>query len=288
MPTQTPGRGKTYFPDGAKVEVKRAQDVSYFDVGCILNTIQQTLNYDENVVQQANCEDSDTQIKNMTIAGGFTLTDLDLEGIERMGGGLFTRVVTPGVLITTLDNQTFAIASWTDMGRNSLIFLNNTPTPSENVVASPTTPPTLTSVTASTAGVLAVDDDYFLIADTSAISGYSIQFNTAGTAGVTTAESIVIVYTDVLPIDNETLEAGSSSVILSSFSMRVTHTDTNGKIRRIEMFRVNMNSGGFQFNFKGANEEGLEEMPLTYTARTDGTLEDGKQLFVWTVEEGAA
>ena len=70
--------------------------------------------------------------------------------------------------------------------------------------------------------------------------------------------------------------------------MQITHTDDNGKIRRLSLPSVNPSTGGFQFNFKGANEDGVEEMPLTFTAKLDTSLVSGRQLMEWVIEDGAA
>jgi hypothetical protein len=114
------------------------------------------------------------------------------------------------------------------------------------------------------------------------------MFNIAGGTTLTTmAQTITIVIASVTPIDSQVIYAGTSTKVLTAYSMKITHTDDNSKVRQLELFAVNPSSGGFQFNFKGANEDGLEEMPLTYNAQLDTTLTDGRQLMAWTFEDGA-
>ena len=121
MPVQTQGRGKVYFPDGAKVSIKAKDDVSYFDVGCINSAVEGVLNYDENQIETANCGKTQKQIKNMTIAGSFTLIDLDPEGVQKLSGGMFTLTSVAGTPSATVDNQVISAgADYLIVGRTIL------------------------------------------------------------------------------------------------------------------------------------------------------------------------
>jgi hypothetical protein len=55
----------------------------------------------------------------------------------------------------------------------------------------------------------------------------------------------------------------------------------------LELFSVDTGSGGIQFNFKGANADGTEEMPISYMAKIDTSRTNGRQLAAWTIETGA-
>ena len=77
MPVQTTKKTNIYFPDGALVSVSTDGGSTYFDVGAISTAITNTLNYDVNDFQTANAGELDRQIRNMTVAGGFTLINLD-------------------------------------------------------------------------------------------------------------------------------------------------------------------------------------------------------------------
>lgn len=281
MPAQTTKTTNLYFPDGAKVEVKESGG-SYFDVGAIQTAVTATFNYDENQIETANAGKTDKQIKNMTVAGSFTLINLDPEGVEKMGGGVFTRTTTTATPTTTCDNQVISSGDWADKQVLNLVLVDS------GVTLKASAEPTITSVTGSVDGALTEDDDYTIIPDVNSGSGYSIVLNLAGTTLSTVSQDITIDFNSVTPVATEVIKAGSSTAILSAYAMRITHTDSNNKIRRLELYAVDANSGGFQFNFKGANEEGLEEMPLTYTARIDTSRTDGDQLFAWTIEDGAS
>jgi hypothetical protein len=74
---------------------------------------------------------------------------------------------------------------------------------------------------------------------------------------------------------------------MAAYKMKFTHTDSASKTRVLELFSVESGSGAFQFNFKGAAEDGVEEMPLTYSAKIDTSLTDGRQLFAWSIDTGA-
>ena len=84
-----------------------------------------------------------------------------------------------------------------------------------------------------------------------------------------------------------TLYGGSSTFTFTSYALRITHTDSAGLIRRLNLPSCTPESGGFTFNFKSSQSDGSEEMPLVCTADLDTTLADGKQLFSWVIETGA-
>lgn len=279
MPVQTTKTQNVYYPDGCKVEVDTGS--GYFDLGATNSSVTNTLSWQENRVETANAGPLSVQIRQMQMEGSFTLVNLDPEGVEKLGGGMFTRVATSGTE-SSLDNQAIA-AGWTDMGRNAMLFIDSVDATAYQASAAPT----ITSVTGATAGVLAADDDYFVIADTSASSGYSIQLNTNGTAGLVTTEIVTIVYTSVSAVSSEVVYMGKSTDILSAYSMRLTHTDDNSKVRRLELFSVDTGAGGIAFNFKGSNEDGIEEMPISYIAKLDSSRTSGQQLAAWTIDTDA-
>ena len=75
---------------------------------------------------------------------------------------------------------------------------------------------------------------------------------------------------------------------MTPVQLKFTHTDANSLIREVELYSVYGNSGGFQFNFKGANEDGTEEMPIAFSGQIDTSRTDGRQLLSWVVDSGAA
>ena len=294
MPVQTTKTAHMLFPDGAMVAVKAAGESSYTDVGAINSAVTATLNWTENQIETANAGKTAKQIKEMQIEGGFTLINLEPASIERMGGGVFTKVDTPGTQVDAADIEDQIIPiNWNDNTKYELKMYDS----SAGVSLKMSTKPVLTSV------ILDPDDaaetlteigagaggDYMIVADADTYSGWSIIFNSAGMTTLNPkTKTIEITYANNTPIASTTIYAGASTATLTAYAMQITHTDDNGKIRRLELFSVDANSGGFQFNFKGANEEGLEEMPLTFMAKLDTSLTSGRQLMAWTVETNAS
>ena len=270
MPVQTTKKSNIYFPDGAKVSVKCKGDADWHDVGAINSAVTATLNWTESVVETANAGTLDTKISKMEIAGGFTLINLDTVGVAKMSGGALTLEEVTGSTPVTFDNQVlnnvvagkwYAMELVKDGGHYNL--------------PSTAAKPVVTSVTAESA--LVEDTDYVIIRDD---EGFKIKF-------IAAAEEVTIVYGANTVVESKKLHGGSSTQVLSPYAMKIDHEDDNGKHRILHLYAVYGNSGGFQFNFKGANEDGVEEMPLTFTARLDTTLTNGKQLFTWEIEGGA-
>jgi hypothetical protein len=282
MPIQTTLKDYIYFPDGAKVSVKESGAGSYTDLGAISTAVTATLNYDINEIETANAGKLDRQAKNMTIAGGFTLINLDPAGVEKLGSGILEVVTTAATPTTTVSDQIISSGSWADKTAVNLSLLDS------SVSLRATAEPTITSVTGSVDGALVADDDYSLVVDSNSPSGYSIVLNLAGTALTTIVQDVTIDYNSVTPVANTKVYAGSSTQVLSAYAMKIEHTDSNSLVRSLELYAVSTDSGGFQFNFKGANEEGVEEMPLAFTAQLDTTLTDGRQLMVWSVDANAS
>ncbi len=279
MPAQT--TKKTLFvPDGCKVSVQPGRTGAWFDVGAVSGGATATLSWDENIIETGNAGSSEPQRRNMTIEGGFTLIHLDPEGVEKLGSGILERVVTAGTAVTAFDDQvitTFVAGSIIPL----VPIVTATGAPLKFAAA-----PTLTSVTASVSGVLAANNDYTIVT-ADCPSGYGIVFNTAGTATVATTETITIVFGSNTPVASQTIYAGSTSSVAVPYGMKYTHTDDNGLIRELELFYVTTSSGGLQFGFKGANEDGVEEMPITFNAKIDTSRTNGRQLMAWTIQTGA-
>lgn len=292
MPTQTTITSYVYFPDGAKVSVKESGAGSYTDLGAIENAVTATLNYDESQVETANAGKLAKRIRNMTIAGAFNLINIDPANIVRLGGGLFTSSTTAASANSTIPDQVVA-ANWDDNIKYELVAYTSS---SDSTKLKLSAKPTLTSVTLDAAGTPEVlseigagaGGDYMVVADSDSYSGWSIIFNSAGmTTGTPKTKAITIDYGTNTPVAKTTVHCGSSGATLSAYAMKITHTDSNSLVRELELYSVDANSGGFAFNFKGANEEGTEALPLTFTAKLDSTLTDGRQLFAFSIDNGA-
>lgn len=292
MPVQTTVKTHIYFPDGCKVEADTGS--GYSDLGAINSAVTATLEWEENQIETANAGKLDKVIRNMTMKGGFTLINLDPEGVEKLGGGVFTKVDVAGTEIASFEDQVVPI-NWNDKTRYPLEIMSASAGVTD-IQLRFTAAPALTSVTLDAGGspeVLtawgaAASGDYTIVADPNAYSGWSIVFNSASmSTGSPKTKAITIVYAANTPIASETIYAGSSTATLTAYALKFTHTDSASKKRILELYSVDAESGGFQFSFKEANEDGLEEMPLTFVAKIDSTKTDGRQLMGWTVENGA-
>jgi hypothetical protein len=282
MPVQTTQSTYIRYPDGCKVEYS-LNGTDFVDVGVINSAVTSTLEWDENQVNTANGGMLDKQIRNMRMSGAFTLINLNPTAVAALSGGALVATAVAGTELSDIPNQTIAASSWTNMQR-----IPFAPTTAAGIPLRLGSAPAVTSITASTSGALAANDDYYIVADSSSFSGYSLQMYTGGTATVATTESVVIVYAANTPTASVTINGGASTFVLTPYVLRFTHTDSVAKTRSLTLWSVNQNSGGFQFNFKGANEDGVEEMPLSYTAMLDTSRTTGQQLFTWSEQVGAA
>lgn len=284
MPIQTTKKDYIYLPDGCQVLVKESGGV-YFDVGAINSAVEATLEYDINEIETANAGKLNKQSRNFRCTGGFTLINLDPEGIENLSGGLFERVVTAGATVAGagITNQVIS-AGWDDGVVYPLSLIET------GVEAfRPDDTPAFTSITLDLGGtpeVLALNTNYIIVKDSSASSGYGIQFLSGGMVTVTPKTfAITINYADNDPIASQVVYAGQSTHEFVPYSLKFEHTDDNGKVRSLELFSVTTESGGFTFGFKGANEDGVDEMPITFAAEVDGSLVNKRQLMAWSVDE---
>jgi len=287
VPVQTTVKTNIYIPDGCKAQIKATGDVGWTDFGALTGDCTMTWEWDENKVSSANAGTLRTVQKNHRVTGALTLQNLNPATIQKASGNSMELVQTAGSPIATIPNQTIA-AGWADGVKYDLVMVVSS-TDSTNVRT--TAAPTLTSVTLDAAGtpeVLTAGNDYLVVADSNSPSGWVMTFMSAGMTTISpTTKAITIDYGSNTPVASDTLYAGSSSQTLDAYALKFEHTDSAGKIRSMELYSVNTNSGGFQFNFKSAEADGVEEMPLTFTANLDTTKANNRQLFAWTIENGA-
>lgn len=285
MPVQTTETAYIQFPDGCKVMVKTTGD--YVDLGAIKGTAKAALQWKENQVQTANAGKTALQIKDMVIEGGFTLINLNPVGVSMMSGGIFTSSPTAGDPVATIPNQDIP-AAWDDHQKYELIMYTDD---DDDTKLKMSTQPVLVSVTlnAGAPEVLVEDTAYIIVEDPESSSGWSIVFLSANMVTETPKTySITIVYDTNTPVARTNLYAGTSTLVLTAYSIKFEHTDAADKVRGLEIFSANPKSGGFNFDFKGADEDGVEEMPLTFTGVVDVDLTDGQQLMNWYTDTGAA
>lgn len=285
MPAQTTISTHVYIPDGCKVSIKESGAGAYTDLGVIMSDVTASLEYDINKVESANAGVVINSIKNMKMTGGFTLGNLDPDNIVKIGGGIFSVTNTAASENSSIPDQTIA-AGWALNTPYELIMYTSS---SDDTKLKMSSAPSLTSVTlnAGSPEALTVTSEYVVIADSNSYSGYSLVIIGATTASPTTY-SITVDYAANTPVASQTIYCGSSSVTLAASALKFTHTDSSDLVRELELFSVTPQSGGMQFNYKGATSDGIEEMPITFEAVIDTTKTDGQQLMSWTVNNGAA
>jgi hypothetical protein len=284
MPVQTTKTGYIEFPDGARVSVKESGGSTWTDIGALNSPVNFTLNWTENQVVTANAGRTALQVRDMLIDGSFTMINLEPDAINKLSGGLFTLTETAASPVSDIADQVIA-AGW---GENTLydLVLDST---AEGEIRT-TAQPTLTSVELDAAGTpeaLVEDEDYFVVANPNSKSGWSVQFVTANIVKASpTTFAITIDYDTNTPIASTTITGGESTKELDAYALKAEHYNSAGDVdRSFEIYSANPQSGGFQFNFKGANEDGLEEMPITFRGDIDTTRAAGAQLFTYYVKE---
>jgi hypothetical protein len=222
----------------------------------------------------------------MKMTGSFNLMDLDPTGIQKLGGGIITSATTPATANTTAPNQVIA-SGWAE---NTIYDLNIlTSSTDDTPLKMGATKPTITSINLDAAGtpeVLTEGTDYILV-KTNAMSGWGVQFQVAGISKPSpTTYAITIDYGSNTPIARTTLYGGSSSAVFNSYALKISHTDSAGLSRGIEIYSVSTNSGGIAFSLKSALTDGTDVLPVSFTGEIDSTKTDGRQLFAWYTDTG--
>ena len=286
MPTQTTEKDYVYFADSAKVEIKTYGGATWTDIGVISGDITGVINYDEVRIDSANGDELDLHVKNIKAEGNFELINLKNANIVTLSGGLLTQVDTAASENTDIPDQTIAVG-WDSTTRYELeLQTSATDTTPLNLSAAPT----ITDIILNHASpeTLVANADYVIIADSNSYSGYSIIFIGANMGSVDpTTYTITIDYGNNTPVATETLYAGTSSFTMTSYQMRITHTDSDSLTRGVEYYKVDNTSGGLQFNFKSANSDTVETMMINFIAKSDTSLSNGRQLLRSWTQNGA-
>lgn len=303
MPTQTSRKSNIFYPDGARVSVKMKNDPNWYDVGAIGSAVTNTINWTESTYETANAGKLDKKVSAMEISGGFTLINLDPVGIGKMGGGLFdietikaepTEFEDVNLPAGIKESESYALPLMYHQLECGLepdpidAPLTHKPKFTVYKVDESTTPVTKTEIPEYDDSDPEDIVEGWILERDSFDGLYSIKFSEDQDANLPILIEFDGTATENTPVARTVVNAGSSSVVMEPFAMKIDHTDDNGKHRTLELYSVSSNTGGFQFNFKGANEDGVEEMPLTYTAILDTTRLSKRQLMSFAVEEGAS
>lgn len=286
MPIQSTLRSKMKVADGTKLMAKLPTDADYVDLGVVTGDVTLSVEWEEIQEESANAGKSDLYVKNPTVKGAFNLQQLDLDNISRLASGLMTKVTTPASATTSIPDQTIA-AGWDDAETYELVCYTSS---SDSTKLKFSSAPTITSVTlnADTPETLTAGTDYVIVDMPEAVSRYGITFISANmSTGTPKAESITIDYGSSTPVARDTYHIGTSVQKLTSFALKLEHTDTAGLIYGREIHECYTNSGSLAFNFKSAAETGFNEMAFSFTGVLNSDLTEGRQLMSVYEDSGA-
>ena len=264
MPFQTT-KEEYMFPDGVAFEVS-TDDVTYYNMGTFSAGTTVTYNYDKIETETGNKGRICSRAKNETLAlAPSTLMSWDLSDWDKIGANLFTYTAVAGTPVSGA-TQVFASGSWSF---NGPLEIEN-----QNYDISALT---INSVTAGTDGALVADTDYFVGVDQTGKTTITV----IDSATVTTESQTITVDYDYTPAAGKQITAGASSTVLSRYYVRLRHY-TNDALStydvELKAYGVDLDSG-MSLNFKGANEDGVNEITVAFTANMDTSRTTGEQLF---------
>lgn len=273
MPVQTT-KEQYIFPDGMALEVSTDSGSSWTNLGTFAAGATMTHNFDKQELESGNNGKVISNIKNETVEiAPSALWTWDLDAIQKLGGGIYTVTNVAGTPVAGA-TQTIASGSW---AYNKFIQITNQNGDGSEI--------TINSVTLGTDGAIVEDTDYYKGQNAAGAWGIFV----IDSATVTTENQTVEIDYDYTPSQGKTLKSGSQSVVLTRYQARLRHyTDAPLTTYDIEMiiFSTDVNAG-LSFAFKGANEEGLNEITLSLTGNVDTSLTDGEGLFSLFVAESA-
>lgn len=273
MPVQT-NKKNVNLADGCRVSVKASESAQFLDLGVMEGDYVATLQYDEERKEWANAAPDITR-SNFRMEGSFTLANLEFTGLEEISNGMINLTETPGTPVTTFDDQ--VIDGFTP---NVPVELVATVTATGKPIKFSAAPAITSIVDDGDPTTLTADDDYFVIPDANAASGYSIMFTDEGTGTVSTTAELTIEFGTNTPIASETLTCGTSSFEAKPYAMRIQHFNSSDVADyTLDLYNVYTSPGSYNFGLKGADTGGYDTMEISFSVELDETKTDGAQLF---------
>lgn len=199
-------------------------------------------------------------VKNMTATASFNLMQLYMPNVQKLMDGVATESQESGSLVEGAE-QTIA-SGWTP---NQLIRIEG-----QNSDGSA---PTINSVTASSSGAGAEDDDYTLVKGTDGL--WYIALRSDGTASFGTSESVTVDY-DYTPAESRSLKMGSKSAELKPKIVEIEKT-ISGKIFRVRLWSA-VNTAGITIAFPPSDNDSVATIPMELEGTIDTSRSDGEQL----------
>lgn len=276
--------GRIVYPDGCQIlGRKKGTTGSFIDFGILEGDTTNSAEWAESRYQSGNAGILNTRIRDMKVTGKMTIVTHEADIIELIAAGIITRTTTAGMAVTPAA-QTIA-AGWDD----GIVY------PLDMIAASVSIKTGIKPVITGVALDLATDEplvegnDYQIVKCSSAKCGYGIAFFSGNMSAATPKTSpIVITFGSNTPIARETLSAGATSQTLDSFELQIIQKDDSAKERGLHLFNVTPKSGGFNFNFLGQGNDGVEKMELSYEANLDTTRTSGAQLYEYWIDSDFA
>jgi hypothetical protein len=269
MPAST---DHVFFPNGCLARYS-LDGTTFTDLGVLLGDSGATYNYDINLVTFSQGQKR-RQYKNQTIAASLTLADLNPDAISALSGGMIRKTTTAGVAVTTAPDQVLSSGAW---AKNTPIEFVIETSDSDSTKLKASEEPTI-SVEGSVDGAMAEGTDYEIVVLDSSFAGYGIVILDAATL----AQDVTITFTSVTPLESTTLTAGESTYTPDTIALQF-YEEVSG--RTMTIYACNVDSGGYNFGFKGVDSDGVEEMALAFTGEIDTTRTAGDQLFSWVLTE---
>lgn len=277
MPVQT-NKKNVNLADGCRVSVKASESADFLDLGVMEGDCVASLQYDEERKEWANAAPDVTR-SNFRMEGSFTLANLDFNGLAEISNDMIERVVTAATPVTTFDDQ--VIAGFTANVKQELVaVVTATGEPIRFSAA-----PVITSIVddETVPNTLIANDDYFVVADSNAASGYSIMFSDVGTGTIDPTANLTITFGTNAPIASETLYCGTSTFEAQPYAMRIQHFNTAGAVDyQLDLYNVYTSPGSYNFGLKGADTGGYDTMEISFSVELDESKTDGRQLFAVT------
>lgn len=248
-----------------KIEVSATSDFAApVDIGAA-NGVKFTEELKISTLETDNAVDRDAVTEQKAMIEWEQIEVLNESALAIMRGDLDDIVNTPGALVTGA-SQTITSGDW--------VYNQFTPITHQNGDGSTIS---ITTVTASTNGVLVAGTDYFKVKNEDGVYGIIV----VDSATVTTeAQNIVIIY-NYTPNASTAYYTGGGTSDVPTFYVRLTNEDEDGKVVRITTLGTGNITKGYELAFKKYNAEDTRvPMPVSVTVRQDITLTAGRQLYV--------
>lgn len=237
-------------------------------VGACDGNANANLQYTRFKYQDSGAETLKEYVKNMILNIDFTLSELNPTKITQLGTGIFTQTSAAGTPVSG-GSQVVASGGWE---YNIPILLTG-----QNSTGAI---PTINSVTGSVDGVIVLHTDY-----TPVKIGSRWYITIVDSTTVTTEAQTMTFDTDYTPSASETLDVGSSLVVLTPKIVQFEHTDASSNVRSLTVWSAAPGDGGFAFSFGSALDEGVNLMPISLEGNLDEDRTDGEQLFQYFDEQ---